>query len=101
MSRKIFTLCSAPEITLVRDLKGRDTADDFTTLCDKFGLSGDYHEFIYGPASDKEGESTYHAQRRLWRRASGEGPLSWLLYEDHAERRNDSLGLTACAARMA
>jgi glucose/arabinose dehydrogenase len=52
---KDLYLVQRPEITLVRDLKGRDTADDFTTICDKFGLSGDYHEFIYGPARDKDG----------------------------------------------
>jgi len=48
-------LVQRPEITLVRDTKGTGTADEFTTICDKFGLSGDYHEFIYGPARDKDG----------------------------------------------
>jgi glucose/arabinose dehydrogenase len=48
-------LVQRPELTLVRSTKENDVADDFTTICDKFGLSGDYHEFIYGPARDKDG----------------------------------------------
>ena len=48
-------LVQRPEITLVHDTKGTGTADEFITVCDKFGLSGDYHEFIYGPARDKDG----------------------------------------------
>ena len=30
-------------------------ADEFTTVCDKWGVSGDYHEFAFGPARDKDG----------------------------------------------
>ncbi len=48
-------LVQRPEVTLVRSTKNNDIGDDFTTVCDKFGLSGDYHEFIYGPVRDKDG----------------------------------------------
>jgi glucose/arabinose dehydrogenase len=48
-------LVQRPEITLVRDTDGDDLADEFITVNDKFGLSGDYHEYIFGPARDKEG----------------------------------------------
>jgi glucose/arabinose dehydrogenase len=48
-------LVQRPEITLVRDTDGDDEADEFITVNDKFGLSGDYHEYIFGPARDKEG----------------------------------------------
>ena len=48
-------LVQRPEITLGSRHKGTGTADEFITVCDKFGLSGDYHEFIYGPARDKDG----------------------------------------------
>ena len=30
-------------------------ADEFVTVCDKWGVSGDYHEFAFGPARDKDG----------------------------------------------
>lgn len=48
-------LVQRPEITLVRDTDGDDVADEFVTVNDKFGCSGDYHEYLYGPARDKDG----------------------------------------------
>jgi len=44
-----------PEITKLVDKSGNGTASEFTTLCDKWGVSGDYHEFAFGPARDKAG----------------------------------------------
>ena len=48
-------LVQRPEVTLVRDTDGDDRADEFITINDKFGCSGDYHEYIFGPARDKAG----------------------------------------------
>ncbi len=48
-------LVQRPEITLVRDTDGDDQADEFITVNDKFGVSGDYHEYLFGPARDKDG----------------------------------------------
>jgi hypothetical protein len=43
-----------PELTkLVAGKSG--LAEQFTTVCDKWGVSGDYHEFAFGPARDKHG----------------------------------------------
>jgi hypothetical protein len=44
-----------PELTRLRDTDGDDMADEFTTVCDRWGVSGDYHEFAFGPARDKDG----------------------------------------------
>jgi glucose/arabinose dehydrogenase len=44
-----------PELTLLRDTDGDDEADEFVTVCDRFGVSGDYHEYLYGPARDAQG----------------------------------------------
>ncbi len=44
-----------PELTKLVDKDGDDVADEYTTICDKWGVSGDYHEFAFGPARDKEG----------------------------------------------
>lgn len=44
-----------PELTLVRDTDGDDRADEFITICDEWGLSGDYHEFAFGPARAPDG----------------------------------------------
>ena len=44
-----------PELTKLVDKDGDDVADEFVTVCDKWGVSGDYHEFAFGPARDKDG----------------------------------------------
>jgi glucose/arabinose dehydrogenase len=48
-------LVQRPEVTLLRDTDGDDAADEFITVSDDFGCSGDYHEFLYGPARDAAG----------------------------------------------
>jgi hypothetical protein len=44
-----------PELTKLVDRDGDDVADEYTTVCDQWGVSGDYHEFAFGPAKDKHG----------------------------------------------
>jgi hypothetical protein len=44
-----------PELTRLVDSNGDDVADQYLAICDKWGISGDYHEFAYGPARDKQG----------------------------------------------
>jgi hypothetical protein len=44
-----------PELTKLVDKDGDGVADEFITVCDKWGVSGDYHEFAFGPARDKQG----------------------------------------------
>ncbi len=44
-----------PELTKLIDRDGDDVAEEFVTVCDKWGVSGDYHEFAFGPARDKAG----------------------------------------------
>jgi hypothetical protein len=44
-----------PELTKLVDRDGDDVADEYTTVCDQWGVSGDYHEFAFGPAKDKQG----------------------------------------------
>ena len=44
-----------PELTLLRDIDGDGKADEFESFCDDFGISGNYHEFHFGPVRDKEG----------------------------------------------
>lgn len=48
-------LVQRPEVTLVRDTDGNDEADEFITINDQFGCSGDYHEYVFGPARDPQG----------------------------------------------
>ena len=45
-----------PEMSLLRDTNGDDVADEYQTVCDRFGVSGNYHEFAYGPVRDASGD---------------------------------------------
>jgi len=44
-----------PELTKLVDSNGDDVVDQYVTVCDRWGVSGDYHEFAFGPARDREG----------------------------------------------
>jgi hypothetical protein len=43
-----------PELTKLVAKDGEHVGE-YTTVCDKWGVSGDYHEFAFGPARDKQG----------------------------------------------
>jgi len=45
-----------PEMSLLRDTNGDEVADEYETVCDRFGISGNYHEFAYGPVRDAAGD---------------------------------------------
>lgn len=44
------------EVARVKDEDGDGRADSFTTVCDKWGVSGDYHEYAFGSRFDKNGD---------------------------------------------
>jgi glucose/arabinose dehydrogenase len=44
-----------PELTHLVDTDGDGIADRYETVTADFGFSGNYHEFAYGPAKDKDG----------------------------------------------
>ena len=44
-----------PELTALVDTDADGQADEYRTLCDDFGLSGNYHEFNFGPVEDEQG----------------------------------------------
>jgi len=44
-----------PELTKLVDTNGDDQADEYLTISDDFGMSGNYHEFAFGPSLDNEG----------------------------------------------
>ncbi|BCU75807.1 hypothetical protein [Luteolibacter sp. LG18] len=43
------------ELTRLRDTDGDGTADDYETVFDGFGMTGNYHEFAFGPVKAKDG----------------------------------------------
>lgn len=44
-----------PELTRIRDTDGDGLADVYEKVTDDFGISGNYHEFNYGPVKDAAG----------------------------------------------
>jgi cytochrome c len=44
---KIFVL-QKPELTELIDLDGDDIIDEYRTICNSWGISGDFHEFAFG-----------------------------------------------------
>jgi glucose/arabinose dehydrogenase len=50
-----FFVVHLPELTRVADTDGDGEADLYETISDAWGMSGNYHEFIYGPVRDRDG----------------------------------------------
>ncbi len=48
-------LAQRPELTRLTDLDGDGTADEYKTIY-PFHISGNYHEYAYGPVFDKDGK---------------------------------------------
>jgi glucose/arabinose dehydrogenase len=44
-----------PELTRLRDTDGDGVADSYETICDAFGMTGNYHEFAFGPVAAPDG----------------------------------------------
>lgn len=44
-----------PEVSRIRDTNNDGIADEFETVNDGWGISGDYHEYAFGSKFDKEG----------------------------------------------
>src|SRR5690606_3379242 len=44
-----------PELTRIQDTDGDGKADVYENINDDFGLTGNYHEFNYGPVKDRNG----------------------------------------------
>lgn len=55
LSHSEFIVMQRPELTRIKDLDGDGQADLYETMTDEFGISGNYHEFNYGPVKDKDG----------------------------------------------
>ncbi|YCM43688.1 hypothetical protein V2O64_20495 [Verrucomicrobiaceae bacterium 227] len=45
------------ELTKIMDVNGDGKADDFENLCDDWGSSQDYHEFVFGADPDVNGDT--------------------------------------------
>ena len=55
VSNREILVMQRPELTRIRDTDGDGRADHYQTVTDQFGMTGNYHEFAFGPARDKAG----------------------------------------------
>ena len=55
VSNKEIVVMQRPELTRITDTDGDGVADQFDTVTDAFGMSGNYHEFAFGPLLAKDG----------------------------------------------
>jgi hypothetical protein len=55
LSNRELLIIQRPELTRVKDTDGDGVADLYENVTDEFGLSGNYHEYNYGPVRDKKG----------------------------------------------
>lgn len=55
ISENEMLVMQLPELTRVKDTDNDGKADLFETIYDGFGMTGNYHEFTYGPVEDKVG----------------------------------------------
>lgn len=44
-----------PEVTRIKDRDGDGRADIFSTISDRWGINGDYHEYAFGTSHDRDG----------------------------------------------
>lgn len=54
-SKDTILVMQRPELTRIIDKDGDGRGDEYQTVIDGFGISGNYHEFAYGPVKDKNG----------------------------------------------
>lgn len=55
ISNQEILVMQRPELTRIRDTDGDGQADVYEKVTDSFGLTGNYHEYNYGPVKDKAG----------------------------------------------
>lgn len=54
-SASTFVVMQRSELTRIKDSDGDGKADGYETVFDGFGMSGNYHEFAFGPAKGPDG----------------------------------------------
>ncbi len=54
-SEKEMIVMQRPEMTRLKDTDHDGKADKYETVTDEFGMTGNYHEWNYGPVQDSEG----------------------------------------------
>lgn len=78
-------LAQRGELTRLRDLNGDHVADSYETVCDKWAISGNYHEFNFGPRLDKEGYMWVTLNKPFGKEPYGRAPWRGYAVRIHPE----------------
>ncbi|GAB3940383.1 hypothetical protein GCM10028805_02050 [Spirosoma harenae] len=55
ISNRELLIVQRPELTRLTDTNGDGRADKYETVTDQYGMTGNYHEFAFGPVRDSKG----------------------------------------------
>ncbi|MBN8823600.1 MULTISPECIES: hypothetical protein [unclassified Spirosoma] len=55
LNNRQLLVVQRPELTRLTDSDGDGVADTYETITDQYGMSGNYHEFAFGPVRDAKG----------------------------------------------
>lgn len=67
-----FYLSQRTEVTRLRDTNGDGRADEYLTFAKGWGVSGNYHEYAYGPVFDRDGNAWVTLNATLGKRLVNE-----------------------------
>ena len=92
------------ELSRLVDVDGDDTCDVIETVCDDWGLSGNYHEFAFGLPADEQGRLYVTLNVGFlspqWYHGVSVAPWrGWILRIDPAAPRGQRLHPVACGLR--
>ncbi|MDO1450900.1 PQQ-dependent sugar dehydrogenase [Rhodocytophaga aerolata] len=76
VSNTELLIMQRPELTRVKDTDGDGQADVYEKVTDDFGISGNYHEYNYGPVKDTAGNlfvgfNTASPNGSVWKQVRG------------------------------
>ena len=87
------------ELSRMRDVDGDDRVDELETVCDDWRISGNYHEYNFGPRLDSDGNFWITTNKPFGDDALRGGPLARLRVAHHARRRDAADLLRPALAR--
>ena len=96
---KTVYVVQRPELTKLVDKDGDGVADEYATVCDKWGVSGDYHEFAFGPARDKDGNFYITLNVGFGGGHQAKAPWRGLVRQGDAQGRDGAVGLRPALAQ--
>ena len=116
ISDREVLVCQRAELTRIRDTQRTGVADSYTPVTDQWGLSGNHHEFAYGPVRTPDGHlfialgnastgsvARYETRGKLIPPATPSAPIRcfrWCPIAAGSCGSSRTAGLTPCGLRL-